>query len=265
MVEFVCPKCGGQMSRLDSMIGQAGTCPHCEHVAAFGHNSILQAGDEAVVVKADKNRRAKLLKRLVILAVVVAVGIMVAFPLRRKAKAQQADACFDRALAHYKRGELDQAEQLYRKSLAINERLGRQEGIASAYGNLGVIYQDREDLDKAEQMYRKALEIDEQLGGPEGMANAYGNLGIIYGMQGKLDEAEQMHRKALAAFQRFGGQEGMANQYGNLGGIYQTRGDIEKTRELWTKARDLYQKIPMPHMVKRVQEGLDKLPKKGSR
>ncbi len=264
MVDFVCPKCGGEMSRLDSMMGQAGTCPHCEHVAAFGHNSILQAGDGAVVVKAGKNRWLKLLKHLVMLTVVVGVGIVVAFLLWRKAEAQQADACFNRALAHYKRGELDEAEQLYLKSLAINERFGRQEGMASAYGNLGVIYQDREELDKAEQMYRKALEIDERLGGPEGMANAYGNLGIIYGMQGKGDKAEQMHRKALAAFQRFGGQEGMAAQYGNLGAIYMERGDIEKTRELWTKARDLYQKIPMPDMVKRVQEGLDKLPESGS-
>ena len=30
---------------------------------------------------------------------------------------------------------------MYRKSLEIHEALGRKEGIASSYGNLGIVYQ----------------------------------------------------------------------------------------------------------------------------
>ena len=36
--------------------------------------------------------------------------------------------------------------------------------IAAAYGNLGLIYQGRGDLDQAEEMQRKSLAIHEQLG-----------------------------------------------------------------------------------------------------
>ncbi len=43
-------------------------------------------------------------------------------------------------LIYRTRGDLDEAEKLFRKSLAIEERLGRQEGMAAAYGNLGTIY-----------------------------------------------------------------------------------------------------------------------------
>ncbi len=62
------------------------------------------------------------------------------------------------------RGELDEAEALHRKSLALDEELGRKEGMASDYNNLGLIYQDRGELDEAEAMFRKALILFQQVG-----------------------------------------------------------------------------------------------------
>ena len=59
---------------------------------------------------------------------------------------------------------------MYKKSLAINEKLGLLEGMASDYGNLGIVLQTRGDLDGAEEMHKKSLEIDEKLGRLEGMA-----------------------------------------------------------------------------------------------
>ena len=62
------------------------------------------------------------------------------------------------------RGDLDKAEEMCRKSLAIEERLGRLEGMAADYGNLGDIYKTRGDLGRAEEMYRTSLEIFQRLG-----------------------------------------------------------------------------------------------------
>lgn len=67
-------------------------------------------------------------------------------------------------------GPLDQAEAIYKKSLAINKVLGRKEGLANQYGNLGILYDMRGDLDQAEAIYTKALAIDEALGHKQGMA-----------------------------------------------------------------------------------------------
>jgi hypothetical protein len=53
---------------------------------------------------------------------------------------------------------------MQKKALAIDEQLGRQEGMANTYGNLWVIYQTRGDLDRAEEMHKKALAINEKLG-----------------------------------------------------------------------------------------------------
>ena len=62
------------------------------------------------------------------------------------------------------RGDLDRAEEMYRKSLAIEEALGRKEGMANDFGNLGSLYSTRGDLDRAESMYRRSLELFQQIG-----------------------------------------------------------------------------------------------------
>ena len=93
---------------------------------------------------------------------------------------------------------------MYGKSLALSEALGRKEGMANQYGNLGNLYSIRGDLDRAEEMYEKSLEIDEALGRKEGMAKQYGNLGNLYATRGDFDRAEEMYEKSLALFQEVG-------------------------------------------------------------
>ena len=136
-------------------------------------------------------------------------------------------------------GDLDRAEQMFRKAMEIDEKLGRMEGVATQSGNLGLIYQTRGDLDRAEQMHRKALEIDEKIGWMEGMASDCGNLGIIYRQQGDLDRAEQMHRKAMEINEKLGRMEGVAIASGNLGVIYQIRGDLDRAEQILRKALEI--------------------------
>ncbi len=158
-------------------------------------------------------------------------------------EAVQAPVYGNLGLIYRTRGDLDEAERMHRKSLAIEEKLGRQEGMASDYGNLGLIYRTRGDLDEAERMLRRALEINEKLGRLEGMANQYGNLGLIYETRGDLDEAERMLRKALAIEEKLGRQEDMAAQYGNLGLIYQTRGDLDEAERMHRKSLAIEEKL----------------------
>jgi tetratricopeptide (TPR) repeat protein len=158
---------------------------------------------------------------------------------------------------HLKRGELDKAEEMHRKSLDIAEKLGLQEIMASDYGNLGLIYIRRGELDKAEEMYLKSLEISEPCGMMELTANQHGNLGLVYMYKGELDKAEQMFMKILKIHKDLGHKEGMANDYINLGSVYRQKGDIGKAREYGEKALGLYEKIGMPHMVEKWQGWLD--------
>jgi Flp pilus assembly protein TadD len=147
-------------------------------------------------------------------------------------------------------GRLEEAKQAYEHLLELAEK--DESFQATAYGNLGIIYQIRGELDKAEEFYRKSLEIDKALGRQEGMASQYGNLGIIYKTRGELDKAEEFYRKSLDINKALGLQEGMAIQYGNLGVIYQTRGELDKACAYWQKSQELYLNIgakPQSNMV----------------
>ncbi|MGH8471818.1 MAG: tetratricopeptide repeat protein, partial [Gammaproteobacteria bacterium] len=120
----------------------------------------------------------------------------------------------------------------------------------------------RGDLDRAEEMFKASLAIFQKLGHQEGMARQYGNLGNIYKTRGELDRAEEMHKKALAIDEKLDRLEGMASTYGNVGSIAKDRGDIARARDLWIQAHDLFAKIGMPHQVERVQGWLDGLPRR---
>ncbi len=53
---------------------------------------------------------------------------------------------------------------MYCKSLTLDEVLGRKESMASKYGNLGSLYKTRGDLNDAEEMYRKSLALFREIG-----------------------------------------------------------------------------------------------------
>jgi protein O-GlcNAc transferase len=93
---------------------------------------------------------------------------------------------------------------MYHKAQELSEALAYKEGLARAYGNLGIINFIRGDLRQAEIMYHKAQELSGLLDYKESIAKAYLNLGLVYEERGKLTQAEAMYRIALTRFQELG-------------------------------------------------------------
>ncbi len=112
--------------------------------------------------------------------------------------------------------------------------------MATAYGNLGIIYWTRGDLDRAEDMQMKALKLNDELGRKQGMASAYGNLGAIYETRGDLGRAEDMQLKSLKLEEELGRKEGMAITYRYLASIYDTRNKKDEVCTYLRKERDLW-------------------------
>jgi tetratricopeptide (TPR) repeat protein len=80
----------------------------------------------------------------------------------------------------------------------------RRRRAMNALSNLGNLYLAQGELDKAEEMYRKALEIDKRLGLQEGMAIDYGNLGEIEKDRGNIATAREDYNKALDFYRKIG-------------------------------------------------------------
>jgi len=138
------------------------------------------------------------------------------------------------------RGDLDAAEEQYRKALAICEALSERPGMAGTYHQLGIVAQLRGDLAAAEHWLRKSLAIKEALGNQPGMASSYGQLGLVALYRGDLDTAEDQHREALEIFNALGDRPSMASTYHHLGMVAQERGDLDAAENQYRKALAIF-------------------------
>jgi tetratricopeptide (TPR) repeat protein len=145
--------------------------------------------------------------------VLLLAPILLSIPYAIYCEQSAADDYIEQGNAYAERGDLVQAEAMYKKALATAQAMQRKRDMAAAYGNLGIVYKDRGDLVEAEVMYKQALAIDESLGLKEETADLYANLGNMYEVQGKLAQAEAMHQKELAINESLGRREGVASAY----------------------------------------------------
>ena len=158
-------------------------------------------------------------------------------------KEWEAKALGNLGLVAQTRGDLAAAEDYHRRSLALEEELGRKEGMADTLCNLGTVALTRGDLDAAEDYYSRALALEEELGRKEGMANQLAGLGLVSRTRGDLDAAEDYHRRALALNEELGRKEGMASDLGNLGLVSRTRGDLAAAEDYHRRSLALEEEL----------------------
>jgi tetratricopeptide (TPR) repeat protein len=141
------------------------------------------------------------------------------------------------------RGRLDEADDWYRKSLALEEELGNRPYMASTYHQLGTTAQSRRRLDEAEDWYRKSLAINEELGNRPGLAVTYHALGAIAQTRGPLDEADDWYRKSLTINEEVGNRSGMATTYHQLGVSAQIRGRLDEADDWYRKSLTINEEV----------------------
>ena len=107
----------------------------------------------------------------------------------------------DLGVVQWRLGNLDEAERLYRRALAIQEDLGEEaQDVAPVLNNLATLLCDQDRYDMALPLHRRAVDIDERRLGPDhpDLALTLNNLASLYCEHGKTAEAAGMHRRALA-------------------------------------------------------------------
>jgi predicted TPR repeat methyltransferase len=144
----------------------------------------------------------------------------VKMPKRKQKRADSNRTDLPTAVSLHRAGELDKAEQLYRRLLAANPRhievlhflgvLYHQRGhseravksieaaialapdYADAHNNLGNVLKETGQLEPALRAYRRAVAINPHL------ADAWNNLGVLLRGQSHYEEAEKAYAQALA-------------------------------------------------------------------
>jgi protein O-GlcNAc transferase len=155
-------------------------------------------------------------------------------------KNREASAYVNLGPVYQSQGDRTRAEESMRKGLKLYDELGYREGMALAYVSLGSLYQGAGDS-RAEEMALKGLKLFDELRVKEGVAAGYALLAVIYQMQGD-DRAEEMALKGLKLFEELGTKPGIAASYTCLGGIYSMRGD-SRAEETMLKGLRLYEDL----------------------
>jgi tetratricopeptide (TPR) repeat protein len=118
-------------------------------------------------------------------------------------------------------------------------------GLARAYGSIGIVFSEQSSYAKALQYHLKAVKIYEALNDQDRCARIYNNIGIVYKSQGELFRALDYFIRCLK-IQEKTADPTAAITTTNIGNIYLSQKNYPKAKEYYVKAEQLFAKYPNP-------------------
>lgn len=137
------------------------------------------------------------------------------------------------------RGDVEQAEEHYRLSLAAHRRVDNLEGITGALVNLGACRFELDDLSEAERLWTEAAEVCSLLGYRQREAAILNNLGSLAEERGDEDVAQLQYERSLRMRREIGDTAGIARVLPNLGRLANRRQDHAQARVLFQESLDV--------------------------
>lgn len=136
-------------------------------------------------------------------------------------------------------GQYNKAKDYAESALMLSEKLKFKKGIATAYYQLGSLFEARNNLLIAVNHYNKALEVSQASGNIKIQAYAMHGLAIIYSKRGNISESLKYYFGALNINEQQGDKIGMGNNYGGIGLCYFRLGDYPKALQYYSEALKL--------------------------
>ena len=146
------------------------------------------------------------------------------------------------ALSLFKAGDPDEAELLYRRAIAIDNKTLSPDDPERAWAlnNLGLLLKRKGDYEHAEPLYQQAIGIREKALGPEdsALAQSLNNLGMLFLAEGKADQAEPLLLRALNMRKTVlpPDDPDLAESFNNVALVLEGKGEIDAAEALYRKA-----------------------------
>ena len=137
---------------------------------------------------------------------------------------------------HFHRGETAAAAALYEQSLSIAWAVGYVAGIAHALNCKASVVHRRGDVEEAEQLYNDAAIFAEQAHERRLIGMVQQNLGILASIRGDWDAALASYRLSLSAFDAEGDAVAASWVLNNLGKLHGDRGETALAEQCFTRA-----------------------------
>ena len=155
-------------------------------------------------------------------------------------------AANQRALNHWRRGQLDHASTALEQMLADSEQAEHALDTGNAHLNLAIVRSNLGQIDQAEAHFLAALNHYSRIGYQPGRALVANSLGAQAWRQGRRDQAETWHRQALELRRQLGNPQHVAQSLVNLAGIEASRLDAVAAERYLEEARLIYRALAQP-------------------
>lgn len=134
------------------------------------------------------------------------------------------------------------ALEYHLKALNLYEKSDDKVRLARVYNNVGIVYKSRNEQFKALEYFLKAQEIQEEIN-DRTIGITTTNIGNIYFDQKNYPKAIEFYDKASIYFQTYPNPRGEGELYNNLGLYYQATSEPQKAIESWEKAKEKFNAI----------------------
>ena len=141
---------------------------------------------------------------------------------------------------YYSQGDYVEAEKGYQEVLALAVKAGEREDEMNALAGLGLIYRARGEFEKSRDHFEHALVIAREIQHYRGEASYLGNLGLVYQDLGDLNLALELHQTAAELHAKMGNRQSQANQLGNMANIHYALGDLLASESLHLQSLELH-------------------------
>ncbi len=185
-----------------------------------------------------------------------------------QAKKGQGISYYSLAFTYVESGDIDKAEEWYRKSIIIlrdPELINSEDGLtqlASALFNAGELYMRLGDYQKAEVNFREAQQIFEQLNYSTGYYYALGNLGVLHLKTGDLKKAEDNLRSSIDWLNQEGDYAAVTEFQAQMAELYREKKSYTTAHDYAQKSLDNAQRLKLKDQISEsslILAGLDSL------
>ncbi|MFN7960869.1 MAG: tetratricopeptide repeat protein [Thermoanaerobaculia bacterium] len=144
---------------------------------------------------------------------------------------------------HAQQGRVEEAFELYRQSLEIKERIGDVQGQAATLHQMAGLHAQQGRVEEAFELYRQSLEITGQTGDVQGQAATLHQMGRLHAQQGRVEEAFELYRQSLEIKERIGDAQGQAATLHQMGRLHAQQGRVEEAFELYRQSLEIEERI----------------------
>jgi len=153
-------------------------------------------------------------------------------------------SCFlDIGVAHWVKGEYDQAIRYYQKAESIYKTAGHISKMIGAWVNLGIAYRAKGDYPRSLSYYLKSVPYVEEMEDKSRESSLCTNIGVLYRYMGKYDLALTYYSRAKKISEELGNECELVRSLHNIAHVFSFQGLKNKSIEMYLESITLSKSI----------------------